>query len=83
MVDTVDQALGQALRKLRTDRGWTQAELALRAGMDRSFVSLIELGRNSPSVRMLVRLCQALDTRPGDVLHDVERRVNALERSRP
>lgn len=75
MDDLVDQALGQALRKLRTERGWSQSELALRADMDRNYLSLIELGRNSPSVRMLVHLCLALDVRPADVLADVERRV--------
>lgn len=77
MGDMVDQALGQALRKLRTERGWSQSELALRVQMDRNYLSLIELGRNSPSVRMLVRLCMALDVRAADVLEDVERRLEA------
>ena len=75
MGDMVDQALGQALRKLRTERGWSQSELALRVQMDRNYLSLIELGRNSPSVRMLVRLCMALDARAADVMADVERRL--------
>jgi len=75
MGDAVDQALGQAVRKLRTERGWSQADLALRVGMDRNYLSLIELGRNSPSVRMLMRLCLALDVRAADLLGDVERRV--------
>ena len=75
MGDAVDQALGQAVRKLRTERGWSQADLALRVGMDRNDISLIELGRNSPSVRMLMRLCLALDVRAADLLDDVERRV--------
>ncbi len=75
MDDAGDQALGQAVRKLRTERGWSQADLALRVGMDRNYLSLIELGRNSPSVRMLMRLCLALDVRPADLLGDVERRV--------
>lgn len=79
MSDVVDQALGQALRKLRTERGWSQSELALRAQMDRNYLSLIELGRNSPSVRMLVRLCAALDVHAADVLGDVERRVQAQQ----
>ncbi len=78
MSEVVDQALGQALRKLRTERGWSQAELALRAEMDRNYLSLIELGRNSPSVRMLVRLCQALDVEPAHVLADMQRRVAVL-----
>lgn len=75
MEDVVDQALGQALRKLRTERGWSQSELALRVQMDRNYLSLIELGRNSPSVRMLVRLCAALDVKAADVLTDVDRRL--------
>lgn len=77
MGNMVDQALGQALRKLRTERGWSQSELALRVQMDRNYLSLIELGRNSPSVRMLVRLCMALDVRAADVMADVERRLEA------
>ena len=79
MADGVDQALGQALRKLRTERGWSQSDLALRADMDRNYLSLIELGRNSPSVRMLLRLCLALDVRAADVLDDVERRMALLK----
>ena len=75
MEDVVDQALGQALRKLRTERGWSQSDLALRVGMNRNYLSLIELGRSSPSVRMLMRLCAALDVRAADVLDDLERRV--------
>ena len=77
MGDVVDQALGQALRKLRTERGWSQSDLALRVEMDRNYLSLIELGRSSPSVRMLMRLCAALDVQAADLLDDLERRVQA------
>ena len=72
-----DQAFGQALRSLRTKRKWTQTDLALRADVDRNYVSLIELGRNSPSVRLMFRLCDALDITPSDMLKDVERRMRA------
>ena len=77
MDDAGDQALGLAVRKLRSERGWSQADLALRVGMDRNYLSLIELGRNSPSVRMLMRLCAALDVQAADLLDDLERRVQA------
>ena len=83
MSDVVDQALGQALRKLRTELGWSQSELALRAQMDRNYLSLIEMGRNSPSVRMLMRLCRALNVDAADVLHDVQRRVQAQSPASP
>ena len=77
MGDVFDQALGQALRKLRTERGWSQSDLALSVEMDRNYLSLIELGRSSPSVRMLMRLCMSLGVHAADVLGDVERRVEA------
>jgi len=77
-----DQAFGQALRYARTKRKWTQTDLALRAGVDRNYVSLIELGRNSPSVRMMYRLCDALDIRPSDLLKDVERRIDVQAKAR-
>ncbi|MBI5925879.1 MAG: helix-turn-helix transcriptional regulator [Aquabacterium sp.] len=70
-----DQAFGQALRSLRTKRKWSQTDLALRADVDRNYLSLIELGRNSPSVRMVFRLCDALDIAPSDLLKEVERRL--------
>lgn len=78
-----DQALGQALRSLRTKRKWTQTDLALRADVDRNYVSLVELGRNSPSVRLLFKLWDALDAAPSDLLKDVERRIRVQRQVRP
>ncbi|KFJ12367.1 helix-turn-helix family protein [Delftia acidovorans] len=46
--------------------------------MDRSYVSLIELGRNSPSIRMLFQLCDALDITPSALIKDVEKRMKVI-----
>lgn len=54
--------------------------MALRADVDRNYISLIELGKNSPSVRMVFKLCEALDTLPSDLLKEVERRIKATNR---
>lgn len=70
-----DQAFGQALRGLRTRRKWSQTDLALRAEVDRNYISLIELGKNSPSIRVVFKLCDALDTAPSDLVRDAERRL--------
>jgi transcriptional regulator with XRE-family HTH domain len=70
-----DLALGQALRSLRARRKWSQTELALRADVDRSYLSLIELGKNSPSLRLMFKLCDALDISPSDLAKDVEKRM--------
>ena len=72
-----EQAFGQALRGLRTRRKWSQTELALRSDVDRRHISEIELGRNSPSLRLIFKLCDALDIAPSDLIKDVEKRMRA------
>ena len=54
--------VGAMLRRMRDDAGLTQAELAIRAGMDQSEISRLErgLGRHGPSVETLARVIEAL-----------------------
>lgn len=54
------QAFGAALREQRTIRRLSQEELAFRAGMDRGYISLVELGQSSPTLDTLQKLCAAL-----------------------
>ena len=45
----------------RSERGWSQAELASRAGVSRTAVSAIEIERLAPSVSAALALASALD----------------------
>lgn len=67
-----EEALGTALRSLRKHRGLSQEALALDAEVERNYISLIELGKNSPSIRILFKLCKALDVSPSSFLACVE-----------
>lgn len=40
--------------------------------MDRNYISLVELGKNSPSMRLVFRLGDAFDITPSERLKDVE-----------
>ena len=62
--------LGDTVRKLRQQKGWTQEELAHRAGIDRKSVNRVENATYSPTVDRLVVLARALDTTAGDLLAD-------------
>ena len=53
--------LGRAVRGLRGQRDWTQAQLAGSAGMTQSAVARFEAGGTVPSLRVLERLAAALD----------------------
>jgi transcriptional regulator with XRE-family HTH domain len=52
--------LAQQLRNLRRRRKLTQASLAERAGMDRSYLSGIELGKHNVPLDTICRLAWAL-----------------------
>ena len=64
--------IGQVIRSLREQKGWSQEKLALRAGMGTSHVSRIERGeRRLPTVR-LDALASALGTTPAAMYAELE-----------
>lgn len=68
-------AFGQVLRVVRKEVGLTQEELALSAGVERNFVSLIERGINQPTVRVLFKLATALGVAPSKLVEMTEMQV--------
>lgn len=58
------------IRSLRVQRGWSQAELAERAGVTRQLVSTVEAGRHQPNVTAALRLATALDTSVEELFGD-------------
>jgi len=68
-------ALGLALRELRLARGLSQEKLALEAGIERNYISLLELGKNSASIDKLFKLSSALSIRASDLLLLVEAKL--------
>ncbi len=60
--------LGRNVRESRKRRGVSQEQLALDAGMKRSYVSDLERGQRNPSVRALGRLAEALGVEPATLL---------------
>jgi transcriptional regulator with XRE-family HTH domain len=53
-------AFGSTLRDVRRLRGLTQEQLALAGGFDRTYPSLLERGRRTPTLGVLFRLADAL-----------------------
>ena len=64
--------LGKELRKARTRAGLTQEELAFKAHVDRTYISMLENDKKSPTVDMLMRLCQSLGITASQLLERVE-----------
>src|SRR5262245_58838179 len=72
--------MGQRVRALRADAGWTLREAAGRSRLSVRFLNQVEAGHANISVRKLARLALALGTTPAALLSggEAERPVIAL-----
>jgi transcriptional regulator with XRE-family HTH domain len=65
--------LGDELRKAREKAGMTQEELAFKAQVHRTYVSLLERDKKSPTLNMLFRLCEAMGASASRIVAKIER----------
>lgn len=65
----VDYSLiGKRLADVRRARKMTQEKLAEKTDLANNYISNIENSRSIPSLETLVKLCDALDITPNDIL---------------
>lgn len=57
----INLAFGLALREYRTQRGIAQEALAAAAGLDRTYISTLELGRSTPKLDTMLAISEALN----------------------
>ncbi|MFC5372947.1 helix-turn-helix domain-containing protein [Brevundimonas faecalis] len=60
--------VGGNVRRLRTERGLTQEQLAFEAGIDLTYEGGIERGKRNPSLMVMVRVAEALGVTPSELL---------------
>lgn len=70
--------LGSRLRRKRRERGWTQEELALRAGTNQAVIQKIENGK-SLRPRKIDEIAQVLDVNPAWLMFGEEASTAVLD----
>ena len=65
----IRKRLGDNVRRLRTDKGWSQEDYADRAGIHRTYVSDIERGRRNPTITVVEKLAGPFGIAVGDLLN--------------
>jgi len=65
--------VGTVLQKMRLKVGMTQEQLASKAKVDRTYISMLEHDKKSPTLDMLFRLCQAMGVKASMVVARVEK----------
>ena len=69
-------AFGKVLRRLREEAGLTQEQLGFEADLRRTYVSILELGQQQPSLTTILKIAQALNCSPGSLLDMVSEEIN-------
>ena len=71
---TPEKRFGIVLRELRRKRGLSQEALAFEAGLNRQFISLLELGERSPSLTTVYKVAAGLGMSGSELLAAMEAR---------
>lgn len=67
----LDEKLGQLLKGRRRSLALTQADLALRSGLTARYIRKVECGQASPTVSVLVKLADALEISPAELMQQL------------
>jgi transcriptional regulator with XRE-family HTH domain len=77
MSEDVRKIVGRNVRRLRTAIGWSQAELAERMGVDRAYLSSLELGTRNPTIITLWHVARALGVKIASLFEERTRHTRS------
>jgi transcriptional regulator with XRE-family HTH domain len=64
----IAEAFGQQVAKRREAKGWSQGDLATRAGLSQAAISHVEAGTRTPSIATAQAVAAALDVSVGTLM---------------
>ncbi len=69
---SVAERFGANLKRCRRRVRLSQEQVAVRAGLHRSEIGMLENGQRTPRIDTLMRVCAAVEAKPGDLLAGIE-----------
>ena len=79
---SIEELFGQVLQHLRKDKGLSQEELGFESGYHRTYISLLERGKKSPSLKTIFQLANALNVEPSDLMERVQKLSTHLSKKK-
>lgn len=71
-----NKVFGSVLREFRKAASQTQEALAFDAKLDRTYISLLELGQRSPTLDTMISLAKALNITLVDFAREIEKQMD-------
>ncbi len=75
------EALGAELTRQRSQRQWSQQQLAEKLGYDVSYIGQIERGEKSPTLRTLMDLARVFDLKLSALIRAAESKIEIPAKS--
>lgn len=72
MIEFNNGAVGRVIRRLRTEKGWSQDVLSGLTGIATSHLSMIETGKKQANFETVWRIANALEVTPHQLVFLIE-----------
>jgi len=69
---SIEDLFGDVLKQLRNEKGLSQEELGFESGYHRTYISMLERGKKSPSLKTIFQLSKALDVNPSLIIEKLQ-----------
>jgi transcriptional regulator with XRE-family HTH domain len=66
----IRRQVGLNVRQIRSQRGWSQEELAFECDLHRTYISGVERGIRNPTVLIVEKIARALKVAPYQLLQE-------------
>lgn len=70
---SVDELFGLVLQQFRKEKGLSQEGLGFESGYHRTYISLLERGKRSPTLKTIFQLAKALNVEPSEIMGRIQK----------
>jgi len=79
-INSLETSVLKSLKAFREERNISQLELSLISGVSQNMITYIETGKRTPSLRTLLKLCNALEISPAKLFENNNSEKEALKK---
>lgn len=78
--ENINSALGKIIRRRRKELSISQERLAALSELHRTYISQIERGIKSPTIKTFFILAESLDIKPHELVDELERMLDVRKK---